>query len=101
MDTFCVHIVSRCRVASKVDTLCRQIEENSLLCRGVYTDLLYKHIATWTHSVYTLSLDVELLQRRTHCADKLDKVPSFVEVYVCTCCMNTLQHAHILQTHFP
>ena len=90
MDTFCVHIVSRCRVASKVDTLCRQIEENSLLCRGVYIDLLYEHITTWTHSVYTLSLDVELLQRQTYYADKLKKVPSFVEVYIKTYCTNAL-----------
>ena len=53
-------------------------------------DLLYEHIVMWTHSVNTLSLDVELLQRQTCYVNKLKKVPSFVEVYIQTYCMNTL-----------
>ena len=48
MDTFCAHVVTSCIDAPKTDTLCRQIEESSLLCRGVYTDELYEHIATQT-----------------------------------------------------
>ena len=99
MDTFCKHIVSRCRAASKMDSLCGQIGESSLLCRGVYVDLLYEHNAVRIHSANTLSLDVGLLQKQTHYVDKLIKVPTFVEVYIWTYCTNTLQHRHILQTN--
>ena len=80
----------------KTDTLCGQIGESSLLCRGVSMDLFYKHTPMWSHSVNTLSLDVELLQRQTCYVDKLEKVPSFAEVYIWTCCMNTMQYVHIL-----
>ena len=45
-------------------------------------DQLYKYIATWTHSPNTLSLDEELFQRQKYYVDKLEKVPSYVEVYI-------------------
>ena len=62
-------------------------------------DLLYQHITTCTHSANTVSLNVELLQKHMHYADKLKKDSSFVEVYIWSYCMNTLQHGHILQTN--
>ena len=96
MYTICENIVSRCRAASKIDMLCGQIGESSLLCRGVYMDLLYEHNAICTHSVNTLSLDVELLQRETCYVDKLEKVPSFVEVYIWAYSTNTFPCGHIV-----
>ena len=120
-NTFpCGHIVSRFRTASKTDTLCGQIGESSLLCRGVYMDLFYKHNAMWTHSANTLCLDVELLQRHTHYVGKYTGESfllcigiymdlfykhnamwtSFVEVCIWTYSTNTMQCGHILQTHF-
>ena len=96
MVIFCEHIVSRCRDASKEDTLCGQIGESSLLCRDVYMDLFYEQIAMWTHSAKTLSLDVELIQKQTHYVDILEKVSSLVEVYIQTYSTNTFQCSHIL-----
>ena len=99
MHTFFKHIVFSCTVAPKLYMLCRQIEERTLQCRGVYMDLLYEHNATGPHAANKLSLDVELLQKHTCYADKLKKYPSIVEVYIWTFCMNTLEHAHIWHTH--
>ena len=61
IDTFCTHIVPRCRGAPSTDALYGQIGEHFLLCRGEYMDLFYKHIATQKHSAdkyfsYLLSL---------------------------------------------
>ena len=53
-------------MCSKMYMLCRQIEERSLHCRGVYMDILYECIATCTHFTNTLSLDVKLLQKHTY-----------------------------------
>ena len=78
LQTHCL----RCRASSKTEILCGQIGESPLLCRGVFMDLLYECNAMWMHSANTLFLDVGLLQRWTHYVDKLEKVPSFVEVYM-------------------